>query len=48
VTALHGLLKPMHAALGQPRLLGQVSNALGGIVTQPIFPPNLKRQKPVK
>jgi len=24
----------MHAALGKPRLMGQVSNALGGIVTQ--------------
>ena len=34
VTALHGLLKPMHAALGKPRLMGQVSYALGGVVTQ--------------
>src|SRR5262245_11547238 len=39
VTALHGLLKPMHAALGKPRLMGKVSNALGGIVTQTLENP---------
>ena len=39
VTALQGRLKPMHAALGTPRLLGQVSNAPGGIVTQPLENP---------
>src|SRR5512145_133543 len=39
VTALHGLLQPMHAALGTPRLMGQVSDALGGIVTQTLENP---------
>jgi hypothetical protein len=39
VTALHGLLKPMPAALGTPRLRGTVSHALGGIVTQTLENP---------
>src|SRR5215813_10243073 len=29
----------MHAALGKPRLMGQVSHALGGIVTQTLENP---------
>jgi len=39
VTALQGLLKSMHATLGKPRLMGQVSYALGGIVTQTLENP---------
>ena len=34
IPVLQGLLKTMHAALGQPRLLGDASHALSTVLTQ--------------
>src|SRR5262249_2626442 len=39
VAALHRLLKTMHTAFGKPCLLGQLSHALGGVLTKTLENP---------
>ncbi len=39
VSALHGLLETMHAAFGQPSLLGHLANALLGVRTKTLENP---------
>ena len=38
-SALYGLLETMHAALGQPRLLGNASDALPAVITKTLENP---------